>query len=109
MSPCSVSPISAAIRKRWRNKKAAPREAACYVIPMVRNARRSLVAHGIEPREKHFREAELREVGDAHRIELADQMIAFVLHDTRVKALGEPLDRVAVLVETLVADHREAL
>ena len=45
--------------------------------------------------KEHARIAETTEIADAHRVKLADQMVAFVLHHARMKAFG--LDRKSVV------------
>jgi len=55
--------------------------------------RQSIIAFRVESWKQDLGEAEFREIRDAHGIKLADQVIAFVLHNTRVKAFSQPFDR----------------
>src|SRR5476649_2523143 len=57
---------------------------------------RSIVAFRIESWKQDLGKAEFREIRDAHGIKLADQVIAFVLHDARVKPLRKPFYRRAI-------------
>src|SRR6185369_15207522 len=68
----------------------------------------SVVRAGIELGKEHAGEAEAGEVADAHRIERADEVIAFVLDDARVEALGLALERPPLDVDAAIADAREA-
>jgi len=54
-------------------------------------------------------EDELGEIAHALRIEHAVQMVAFMLHDAGVKALGRALDQLAPNVKTAIADMRRPL
>ena len=62
------------------------------------------VVAGVQAGKQHLGEAEAREVAHPHRVQLADQVVALVLHHAGVKAVGLARDRVAVGVETGVAD-----
>ncbi|QND95250.1 hypothetical protein SY91_02666 [Burkholderia cenocepacia] len=59
-------------------------------------------------REQHLGETEAREIGDPHRIQLADQMIVLMLNHARMEPLGDAIDLLAELVEAAVAHLRVA-
>ena len=52
--------------------------------------------------------AEAREVAHAHRIQDAVEVVAFVLHDARMEAVGVALDRPALQIDAAVAELRVA-
>ncbi len=76
------------------------------VATVVPSCCRSIILCRIELGKQHARKAELRKIRDAHRIQHADQMVAFMLDDARMETLGHAVDRPAELVEALVAQHR---
>jgi hypothetical protein len=43
---------------------------------------------GVQAREQHRAEAELPEISNVHGVELADQVVAFVLDHARMEAFG---------------------
>ena len=61
--------------------------------------RLSVLIRGIVPGKQHAGVAEAREIADAHRVQRADQVIAFVLHYPRMKTLGLSLDALPLRVE----------
>src|SRR5471030_1845305 len=63
----------------------------------------SVVVVGVEVGEHHFGETELREIGDAHRVQDAEQVVDLVLHHARVEAVDVAADRLLELVDALVA------
>ena len=67
----------------------------------------SVVGGGIELGKEHAGEAEAGEIADAHRKERTDEVIALVLDDARVEALGLALERPALDVDAAIADARE--
>ena len=58
--------------------------------------------------KQHVGEPEVAQVADAHRIQDAVQVVAFVLDDARVEAVDVALDAAAGRIEALVAQPREA-
>jgi transposase len=62
----------------------------------------SIVGFGIECGKDHAGEAEAAEIADPHRIELADQVITFVLPHARMEAVGLALDPLALRVVRVV-------
>src|SRR4029079_19462008 len=60
------------------------------------------------PREQRFVEAEAGEIADAHRVEHAVEVVAFVLDHTGMEVLHLALERLAVLVEPGIAQALEA-
>lgn len=72
--------------------------------PIAPAALTLIVLGRVEPGEQHFGKTELCEVSNPHRVERADQVVAFVLHHAGVKAVGRAVDRVAKRVEAGVAD-----
>src|SRR4051812_29756620 len=67
--------------------------------PPPRRGKKLVVLGRVQPGKQHIRETELAEVADSHGVELADEVIAFVLHHACVEALGDSVDSVALLVE----------
>ncbi len=63
----------------------------------------NLHVHDLFVRKQHLGKTETAEVADAHRIQHADQMIAFVLHYASVKAFDAAIDRITVWIVALVA------
>ena len=57
-------------------------------------------------REQRFVEAEVAQIANAHRIQDAEQMIDFVLHDSRMEAADRAVDCFSELIETAVAQTR---
>ena len=64
----------------------------------------SVVVGRIQAGKQHLGVAEAAEVAHPHRVEHADQVIAFVLHHPGMKAVGDAVDRLATLVAAGVAD-----
>src|SRR5471032_1362375 len=60
-----------------------------------------IVAFRIHAGKQHVKIAELRKIRNAHRVKLADQMVAFMLHYPRVKTFSDPVDRRAILIDAL--------
>lgn len=65
----------------------------------------SVVLVGIQIREQHFRETELAEVADAHRIQDALQVIALMLHHAGMEAVDGAVNLVALQVQALIAQR----
>src|SRR3954466_6274419 len=55
------------------------------------------------PRKHHLMETKIAHVLNAHRVEHAVQMIAFVLHHASVKVAHAPVDRQSVLIVAAIA------
>src|SRR6059058_804921 len=68
----------------------------------------SVVLARVQAREQHVRVAELREVAHPHRVQLAHEVVALVLHDARMEALGFALDAPARFVDAGVPDAAPA-
>ena len=58
--------------------------------------------------EKFFREAELGQFANAHRIQNPVEMVAFVLYDPRMEPVHRAVYRFAVFIPSLVAHLRMA-
>lgn len=72
------------------------------VMPVTET--RSIVRYRIQPGKQHRCETKFCKIANPHRVELAKQMITFVLHHAGVKPLRFAIDGEAMLIKAGIPD-----
>ena len=64
----------------------------------------SIVRFLVQTGKQHRRETKLCKITNPHRVQLAEQVITFVLHDPGMKPFGFAVDGIALLVKAGISD-----